>query len=134
MLRIEGAALEPRQIFDLTQLLEQAGEIRGILHAPPPNDFRGWPLRASGIVDLRAILRELRGKILPDGYAGRRRQRRAHASAAISRSNRSRFRSRWSGFCARTAMTARCRKISSPFATTASWFRWWPDSSARCPA
>src|ERR1700694_729619 len=34
LLRIEGAALEARQIFELTQLLDQAAEIRNLLRAP----------------------------------------------------------------------------------------------------
>src|SRR3989442_11131610 len=34
LLRIEGAALEARQIYELTQLLDQAGQIRALLRAP----------------------------------------------------------------------------------------------------
>jgi DNA mismatch repair protein MutS2 len=33
LLRIEGASLEARQIYELTQLLDQAGEIRTLLSA-----------------------------------------------------------------------------------------------------
>ncbi len=66
LLRIEGAGLEARQIYDLTSLLEQAGEIRAVLTAV---DTRYPRLAAKGnqIVDLRPVLRELRGKVLADG-------------------------------------------------------------------
>jgi DNA mismatch repair protein MutS2 len=62
---VEGAVLEPRQILEMTQLLERSAEIRGVLL----NASEKFPLlgaRAEQLVDLRDVLRELRGKILPD--------------------------------------------------------------------
>src|SRR5258708_24691053 len=66
LLRIEGAALEARQIYELTHLLDQAGEIRVLLSAPGER-FPRIAAMAGQISDLRPLLRELRGKILPDG-------------------------------------------------------------------
>src|ERR1051326_1017163 len=66
LLKIEGAALEARQIYDLTQLLDQAGQIRALLRAPGER-FPRIAAMAGDITDLRPLLRELRGKILPDG-------------------------------------------------------------------
>ena len=66
VLKIEGAALEPKQILDLTRLLEQADEIRGVLNLAAQKYTR-LAAYASGIADARAMLRDLRGKILPDG-------------------------------------------------------------------
>ena len=66
LLRIEGASLDARQIYNLTQLLDQASEIRSILSAPEER-FPRIAAMAAQISDLRPLLRELRGKILPDG-------------------------------------------------------------------
>src|SRR5581483_4817719 len=66
LLRIEGAALEARQIYELTQLLDQAAEIRSLLTGPSER-FPRLAAMAVQIADLRPLLRELRGKILPDG-------------------------------------------------------------------
>ena len=66
MLRIEGAGLEAKQIFDLTQFLEQAGEMRSLLTATWER-FPKLGAKAAALADLRAVLRDLRGKILPDG-------------------------------------------------------------------
>jgi DNA mismatch repair protein MutS2 len=66
LLRIEGASLDARQIYNLTQLLDQASEIRSILSAPEER-FPRIAAMAAQISDLRPVLRELRGKILPDG-------------------------------------------------------------------
>ena len=66
ILRIEGAGLEAKQIFDLTQFLEQAGEIRSLLTAAWER-FPKLGAKAAALADLRALLRDLRGKILPDG-------------------------------------------------------------------
>ena len=65
-LRIEGATLEPREIYDLTQLLDVAGEARSSITAVGDR----YPLlsaRAEKIADFRPILKDLAGKILPDG-------------------------------------------------------------------
>ena len=66
MLRIEGAGLEVMQILELTRLLEQAGEIRSILNVAAEK-YPRLAARAAPILDPRPLLRDLRGKILPDG-------------------------------------------------------------------
>ena len=66
MLRIEGAGLEATQILDLTRLLEQAGEIRAVLNMAAAR-YPRLGARASAIFDPRSMLRDLAGKILPDG-------------------------------------------------------------------
>ncbi len=66
VLRIEGAGLEAAQILELTRLLEQAGEIRSVLNMAAEK-YPRLGARAAAIADLRPILRDLRGKILPDG-------------------------------------------------------------------
>jgi DNA mismatch repair protein MutS2 len=66
MLRIEGAGLEAVQILDLTRLLEQAGEIRAILNMASAR-YPRLGARAAHIFDPRSMLRDLAGKILPDG-------------------------------------------------------------------
>ena len=65
VLKIEGTALEPKQILDLTRLLEQAGEIRGVLNLAS-NKYSRLAAYAGAIADTRPILNGLRGKILPD--------------------------------------------------------------------
>jgi len=65
MLRIEGAALEAKQLLDLTRLLEQAGEIRSLLNIAAEK-YPRLGTRAAAIFDPRSILRDLSGKILPD--------------------------------------------------------------------
>jgi DNA mismatch repair protein MutS2 len=65
-LRIEGAALEPRQIYDLSRFLDLAGEARSVITAVGDR----FPLlnsRAERIGDFNSIIRELSGKVLPDG-------------------------------------------------------------------
>jgi DNA mismatch repair protein MutS2 len=66
MLRIEGAALEAAQILDLTRLLEQAGEIRAVLNVAAAR-YPRLGARGACILDPRSMLRDLAGKILPDG-------------------------------------------------------------------
>ena len=66
MLRIEGAGLESTQILDLTRLLEQAGETRAVLNVAAAK-FPRLGARAVNILDPRSMLRDLSGKILPDG-------------------------------------------------------------------
>ncbi len=65
LLRIEGAGLEAQQILDFTRLLEQAGEIRAALNLAG-SKYTRLGSRAAALIDPRAILRELHGKILPD--------------------------------------------------------------------
>ena len=66
ILRIEGAMLEPKQILDLARLIEEAGEVRAALNLAGER----YPLLAAQVAataDPRPILRDVRGKILPDG-------------------------------------------------------------------
>jgi DNA mismatch repair protein MutS2 len=65
-LRIEGAVLEPRQIYDLAQLLDQAGEARSLIMNVAER-FPRLAARAEQIADFREVLREIDGKVLPDG-------------------------------------------------------------------
>ena len=65
LLRIEGAALEPKQLLELTRLLEQAGEIRSVLNVAS-GKYPRLGARVAAIFDPRSILRDLSGKILPD--------------------------------------------------------------------
>ncbi|MBV8818947.1 MAG: endonuclease MutS2, partial [Acidobacteriaceae bacterium] len=66
ILRIEGAGLEAKQIYDLTSLLEQAGEMRGILSGVGER-YPRLAGKSNQLADIRPLLKELRGKILPDG-------------------------------------------------------------------
>lgn len=65
-LRIEGSTLEPREIYDLTRLLDLAGEARSVITTVGER-FPLLSARAEQIADFRPILRDLAGKILPDG-------------------------------------------------------------------
>jgi DNA mismatch repair protein MutS2 len=65
-LRIEGASLEPREIFDLIALLDRAADFKSILAAVTER-FPRLGRRALQLGEFRAILREISGKVLPDG-------------------------------------------------------------------
>src|ERR1022692_2152726 len=80
-LRIEGAGLEPKEIFELFTLLDVAADAKSHLAAAAER----FPLlgrRAAAIGEFRALLRELDGKILPDGSVA------DHASVALGRRRR----------------------------------------------
>jgi DNA mismatch repair protein MutS2 len=65
-LHIEGAALEPREIFDLIGFLDRAADAASFLNAAGER----FPLlahRAQGIGDFRPLLKEVEGKIQADG-------------------------------------------------------------------
>jgi DNA mismatch repair protein MutS2 len=65
-LHIEGAALEPREIFDLIAFLDRAADAGSFLTAAAER----FPLladRARGIGDFRPLLKEIEGKIQADG-------------------------------------------------------------------
>jgi len=65
-LRIEGATLEPREIFDIIMLLDRAADAKSSLTTAAER----FPLlgrRASAIGEFRELLESLEGKILPDG-------------------------------------------------------------------
>ncbi|MEO8594513.1 MAG: Smr/MutS family protein [Candidatus Solibacter sp.] len=80
-LRIEGAGLEPKEIFGIFTLLDVAAEAKSHLAASAER----FPLlgrRAAAIGEFRTLLRELDGKILPDGSVA------DHASVALARLRR----------------------------------------------
>ncbi|MGA3202580.1 MAG: endonuclease MutS2, partial [Bryobacteraceae bacterium] len=65
-LRIEGATLDAAEIYELSRLLDMAAEARSILLSASEK-FPRLAAHASQIADLRELVRELRGKFLPDG-------------------------------------------------------------------
>jgi len=66
ILRIEGAVLEPKQILELARLIEEAGEVRAALNLAAEK-YPRLAAQVAATADPRPILRDLRGKILPDG-------------------------------------------------------------------
>jgi len=80
-LRIEGASLEPKEIFAVFSLLDRAADAKSLLTAAAER-FPRLGLRAQTIGDFRALLRDLEGKILPDGSIA------DHASVALARLRR----------------------------------------------
>jgi DNA mismatch repair protein MutS2 len=80
-LRIEGASLDPKEISDVLALLDRAADAKSLLSAAAER----FPLlggRAQAIGDFRTLLRDLDGKILPDGSVS------DHASVALARLRR----------------------------------------------
>jgi DNA mismatch repair protein MutS2 len=65
-LHIEGAALEPREIFDIIAFLDHAADARSNLAAAAER-FPLLAARAAGIGDFRALLKEVDGRIQADG-------------------------------------------------------------------
>lgn len=65
-LHIEGAALEPREIFDLIAFLDRAADARSFLTAAGDR-FPLLSARASGIGDFRELLKQVDGRIQADG-------------------------------------------------------------------
>ena len=80
-LRIEGASLEPKEIFDVLILLDRAADAKSVLTAAAER-FPRLGRRAQLIGDFRALLHDLDGKILPDGTVS------DHASVALGRLRR----------------------------------------------
>src|SRR5262245_25284762 len=80
-LRIEGASLEPKEIFELFALLDRAADAKSVLTAAAER-FPRLGNRAAMIGDFRSLLKELDGKILPDGSVA------DHASVALARVRR----------------------------------------------
>jgi len=80
-LRIEGASLEGKEIFDLFGVLDRAADAKSVLHAVAER-FPRLGARAQSIGDFRALLKDLEGKILPDGSVADR------ASVALARLRR----------------------------------------------
>ena len=80
-LAIEGATLEPREMLELTRFLELASEARYLLAAAGER-FPLLAARAATIGEFRGLLKDLSGKILPDGTVA------DHASVALGRLRR----------------------------------------------
>ena len=80
-LRIEGASLEAKEIFDLFAVLDRAADAKSVLHAVAER-FPLLGARAQAIGDFRALLKDLEGKIHPDGSVA------DHASVALARLRR----------------------------------------------
>jgi DNA mismatch repair protein MutS2 len=80
-LRIEGASLEPKEIFDVFNLLDRAADAKSLLAAAAER-FPRLGRRAQTLGDFRLLLRELDGKILPDGSVA------DHASVALAKLRR----------------------------------------------
>lgn len=80
-LHIEGAGLEPKEIFELFTLLDIAADAKSNLSASAER-FPLLAQRAATIGEFRALLRELDGKILPDGSVA------DNASVALARLRR----------------------------------------------
>ena len=80
-LRIEGATLEPREIFDVIALLDRAADFKSILSAVTER-FPRLGARALSIGEFRPVLEDVAGKVLPDGTIA------DHASVALARLRR----------------------------------------------
>lgn len=80
LLRIEGTVLDGKQLFDLGVVLSRAMEARSALTQTGGR----LATRVAGIPDLRPILREMDGKLLPDGSVA------DDASVALARLRRDR--------------------------------------------
>lgn len=63
-LRIEGIVLEASEIADLTRFLERADEVRALLAT---EQFPLLQKRSALMADFRGLLREIGGKVLPNG-------------------------------------------------------------------
>ena len=80
-LRIEGASLDPKEIFEVFALLDRAADAKSVLTASSER-FPLLAVRAQQIGDFRALLKDLYGKILPDGSVA------DNASVALARIRR----------------------------------------------
>jgi DNA mismatch repair protein MutS2 len=80
-LRIEGAELDPKEIYELLTLLDRAADAKSVLTAAAGR-FERLGRRAMAIGDFRGVLRDLAGKILPDGSVA------DNASVALGRLRR----------------------------------------------
>jgi DNA mismatch repair protein MutS2 len=80
-LRIEGSSLDPKEIYDVFALLDRAADAKSVLTAAAER-FPRLGKRALNIGDFRGLLRELDGKILPDGSVA------DNASVALARLRR----------------------------------------------
>jgi DNA mismatch repair protein MutS2 len=65
-IRIEGASLEPRELFDLISMLDRAADARSLLNAVAER-FPLLGVRGATIADFRPLLSAIEGKVLPNG-------------------------------------------------------------------
>jgi DNA mismatch repair protein MutS2 len=80
-LRIEGAGLDGKEIADVTTFLDRTTEVRSLLLG----ESRRFPKlaeRGGGLADFRSLLRDVAGKVLPNGSLA------DHASVALNRLRR----------------------------------------------
>jgi DNA mismatch repair protein MutS2 len=80
-LRIEGAGLEAQEVLKLIELLDRSSDMRAILLATRER-FPLLGAKADQLGDFRGVVRELAGKLLPDGSLA------DHASLALARLRR----------------------------------------------
>jgi DNA mismatch repair protein MutS2 len=80
-LHIEGASLDPREIYDLFVLLDRSADAKSVLTAAEQR-FPRLARHGRAIGDFRGLLKEIDGKILPDGTVS------DHASVALARVRR----------------------------------------------
>jgi DNA mismatch repair protein MutS2 len=80
-LRIEGASLEPKEIFDVFALLDRAADAKSILNAVAER-FPLLGARGAAIGEFRQLLQDLHGKLNPDGTVS------DHASVALHKLRR----------------------------------------------
>ncbi|HWQ54463.1 MAG TPA: endonuclease MutS2 [Bryobacteraceae bacterium] len=80
-LRIEGASLDPKEIFETLSLLDRAADAKSVLTAVQER-FPRLGAYSHRIGDFRALLQEMSGKILPDGSVA------DHASVLLARLRR----------------------------------------------
>jgi DNA mismatch repair protein MutS2 len=80
-LHIEGAMLEPKEIYDLFALLDRAADAKSVITAAAER-FPRLGRRAATIGDFRPLLEAFDGKILPDGSVA------DNASVALARLRR----------------------------------------------
>ena len=80
-LRIEGASLDPKELLDLFHFLDLSADVRSILNAVAER-FPRLGARGQAMGEFRPLLKDLEGKILPDGSLA------DHASVALARIRR----------------------------------------------
>lgn len=80
-LHIEGSSLEAKEILALTELLDRAADIRSVLLAVADR-FPKLGAQGAAMGEFRSLLRDLAGKILPDGTVA------DHASVLLGRLRR----------------------------------------------
>src|SRR5436309_1780189 len=79
--RVTGATLDPKELLDLFHFLDVAADVRSILNAVAER-FPRMGARGRAIGEFRPLLKDLEGKILPDGSIA------DHASVALARIRR----------------------------------------------